>query len=219
MQLRSLIKDISKFYQIPFNEVNNVTGRMLIEATPKAKAKHNISAGVYTPTFEEVMEFSDTLQAFLVKYPHVKTHVEALYGQVRSSSRHAGGVVIADDLHKQMPLITSGGVRQTPWSEGQNVRHLEPMGFIKFDILGLASLRMMEDAIRSILIRHKGVRKPTFADIKKYYQENLHPDVINFDDQVGLREHFSQGQMGWRVSVHRDRGTELLRKCQAQKHR
>jgi DNA polymerase III alpha subunit len=37
LQLRSLIKDISKFYKIPFNEVNNVTGRMLAEATPKAK--------------------------------------------------------------------------------------------------------------------------------------------------------------------------------------
>ena len=194
LQLRSLIKDISKFYKIPFNEVNNVTGRMLAEATPKAKAKHGISAGVYTPTFEEVMEFSDTLQKFLQQYPHVKTHVEALYGQVRSSSRHAGGVVIADDLHKQMPLITSGGVRQTPWSEGQNVRHLEPMGFIKFDILGLASLRMMEDAIFSILKRHHNVKKPTFADIKKYYQENLHPDVINFDDQAVYENIFHQGK-------------------------
>ena len=113
---------------------------------------------------------------------------------MRSSSRHAGGVVIADDLHKQMPLITSGGVRQTPWSEGQNVRHLEPMGFIKFDILGLASLRMMEDAIRSILRRHHNVRKPTFADIKKYYQENLHPDVINFDDQDVYENIFHKGK-------------------------
>ena len=194
LQLRSLIKDISKFYKIPFNEVNNVTGRMLAEATPKAKAKHGLSAGVYTPTFEEVMEFSETLQKFLQQYPHVKTHVEALYGQVRSSSRHAGGVVIADDLHKHMPLIASGGVRQTPWSEGQNVRHLEPMGFIKFDILGLASLRMMEDAIRSILTRHHGVRKPTFADVKKYYAEKLHPDVIDFDNQEVYENVFHKGK-------------------------
>ena len=43
-----------------------------------------------------------------------------------------------------MPLINSGGVRQAPWAEGQNVRHLEPMGFIKFDLLGLSTLKMME---------------------------------------------------------------------------
>ena len=39
--------------------------------------------------------------------------------------RHAGGVVIGEDLDKHMPLINSGGVTQTPWSEGQHVRQLE----------------------------------------------------------------------------------------------
>ena len=42
LQLRSLIKDIGKFYKVPFAEVNVVTGRMVKEATPKAKAKHGI---------------------------------------------------------------------------------------------------------------------------------------------------------------------------------
>ena len=81
------------------------------------------------------MEYSDSLKKFLAKYPKIKTHVEALVGEVRSVSRHAGGVVIGEDLDKHMPLINSGGVTQTPWSEGQHVRQLEPMGFIKFDIL------------------------------------------------------------------------------------
>ena len=194
LQLRSLIKDISKFYQIPFVEVNSVTSKMLHEATPKAKRKHGITAGVYSPTFEEVMEFSESLQAFLRKYPHVKTHVEALYGQVRSCSRHAGGVVIADNLDKHMPLITSGGVKQAPWSEGQNVRHLEPMGFIKFDILGLASLRMMDNCIRNVLKRHFGNANPTFEDVRKFYNENLHPDKIDFDNQDVYENVFHKGR-------------------------
>ena len=116
------------------------------------------------------MEFSDSLKKFLRKYPHVETHVKALTGQLRSISRHAGGVVIADELNKHMPLINSGGVQQTPWSEGQNVRHLEPLGFIKFDILGLASLRMVEGCIRHVLQRHYGVQDPTFEDIKRWYE-------------------------------------------------
>ena len=194
LQLRSLIKDISKFYQIPFVEVNAVTSKMLHEATPKAKRKHGITAGVYAPTFEEVMEFSETLQSFLRKYPHVKTHVEALYGQVRSCSRHAGGVVIAEDLDKHMPLITSGGVKQAPWSEGQNVRHLEPMGFIKFDILGLASLRMMDNCIRNVLKRHFGNANPTFEDVRKFYNENLHPDKVDFDNQEVYENVFHKGR-------------------------
>jgi len=192
LQLRSLIKDISKFYDIEFTEVNKVTNVMMSEAMPLAKKKHGIRAGVYTPTFEEVCEFSETLQDFFIEYPKVKEHVEGLMGQIRSTSRHAGGVVIGEELDKYMPLIASKGVRQTPWSEGQNVRQLEPMGFIKFDILGLATLRMMEEAIERILQRHHSVENPTFEDVKKYYDENLHPDVINLDDQEVYKNIFGK---------------------------
>ena len=194
LQLRSLIKDISKFYGVPFTEVNKVTSVMLKEATPKAKRARGQTAGVYNPTFQEVMEYSETLQRFLAKYPKVKTHVNTLYGQIRSASRHAGGVVIADDLHRHMPLINSGGVRQTPWSEGQNVRHLEPLGFIKFDILGLASLRMVEGCIKHILQRHHNIAEPSFDDIKEYYEANLHPDVINLDDEGVYKNVFHEGR-------------------------
>ena len=194
LQLKSLIKDIAKFYDIPFSEVNAVTGKMIAEATPLAKKKHNIKAGIYNPTFEEVMEFSETLQGFLNKYPDVKTHVNALYGQVRSASRHAGGVIITEDVDTCMPLINSGGTIQTPWSEGQNVRHLEPMGFIKFDILGLETLAMIESAIYHVLKRHKGIKNPSFEDIKEFYNENLHVDKVDFEDQNVYENIFHAGK-------------------------
>ena len=194
LQLRSLIKDISKFYDVPFSEVNNVTSKMLKEATPLAKKAHGIKAGVYVPTFEEVMKYSETLRRYLDKYPEIEQRVNILYGQVRSTSRHAGGVVVGENLDQHMPLINSGGTIQTPWGEGQNVRHLEPMGFIKFDILGLASLRMIETAVRHILKRHCGIDEPTFEDVKKYYNENLHPDKINFNDQKVYENIFHKGK-------------------------
>jgi len=194
LQLKSLIKDVSKFYDVPFMEVNGVTNKMLFEAMPLAKAKHGIKAGVYNPTFDEVIEFSESLQKFFQTHPQIKEHVLGLVGQVRQVSRHAGGVVIGEDLDKYMPLISSKHVRQTPWSEGQNVRQLEPMGFIKFDLLGLSTLRMIEDCVRSILIRHEGVENPTFADIKAYYDTHLHPDVINLNDQNVYENIFHKGK-------------------------
>jgi DNA polymerase-3 subunit alpha len=194
LQLRSLIKDISKLYDIPFTEANTVTSVMMREATPVAKKKHGIKAGVYAPTWEEVMEYSPSLQTYLHKHPAVKSHVEGLVGQVRSCSRHAGGVVIAENLDKNMPLINSGGVRQTPWSEGQNVRHLEPMGFIKFDLLGLSTLKMMEGCIEHIFRRHHNVENPTFNDVKRYYDENIHPDTIDLNDQRVYKEVFGKGK-------------------------
>ena len=193
LQARSLIKDISKLYEIPFQEVNDVTSKMLAEATPVAKKDHGITAGVYNPTWDEIKKYSPSLANFLTKYPKVGTHVENLQGQVRSISRHAGGVLFADNLDQQMPLIKSGDVVQTPWTEGQTVRHLEPLGFIKFDILGIASLRMIETAIEHILKRHHGISKPTFADVKKFYEENLHPNQINLYDQNVYKNVFQKG--------------------------
>ena len=194
LKLKSLIKDIARFYNIDFSEVNTVTSKMMDEAKPRAKERHGLAAGMYIPTFEEVKEFSPTLQNFLNKYPYVETHIDVLHGQIRSCSRHAGGVVVAENLSKHMPLIKSGGVIQTPWSEGQNVRHLEPMGFIKFDILGLTTLRMMEGAIRHILKRHHGKEDPSFKDVKEYYDENLHPNKIDLNDQEVYKNVFHKGK-------------------------
>ena len=193
LQLRSLLKDISKFYDIPFNEVNAVTNVMLKEAIPAAKIKHGIKAGVYTPTFKETVEFSDTLKSFLLKYPQVADHIMALHGSYRSWSRHAGGVVVGEQLDKHMPLISSKGVRQTPWSEGQNVRQLEPLGFIKFDILGLSTLRMIEGCIERIL-KKQGFKNPSFKDIKHFYDQNLHPDMIDLNDEDVYENIFYKGK-------------------------
>ena len=193
LQLRSLIKDVGKLYGIPFTEVNDTTSVMVKEATAPAKERHGITAGVYTPTFEECLEFSTTLQKFLAKYPEVGKHIKALQGQVRSASRHAGGVIVSENISHFMPLINSGGVTQTPWSEGQNVRHLEPLGFIKFDILGLATLRIIENTIRRVLIK-QGNANPTFKDIKTFYEQNLHPSTINFDDQKVYEHVFHEGR-------------------------
>ena len=193
LQLKSLIKDISKMYDIEFKEVNIVTGKMIAEATPLAKKAHGIKAGLYIPTWEEVLEYSGTLKAFLKNYPQVEKHVKSMVGQYRSCSRHAGGVVIAEDLDKHMPLIQSGGVIQTPWSEGQNVRQLEPMGFIKFDLLGLTTLRMIQGCIERVL-KKQGNSNPSFQDVKDFYNKHLHPSNLDLDDQNVYENVFHDGK-------------------------
>lgn len=113
---------------------------------------------------------------------------------IHNCSRHAGGVVVAEKLDERMPLISSKDVRQTPWSEGQNVRHLEPMGFIKFDLLGLATLRTIEGTIRHILTRHYGIKSPSYQDVKKYYDTVLHPDILDLNIQEVYENVFHAGK-------------------------
>jgi len=193
LQVKSLVKDISKLHGVPFNEVNTVTSAMGREAMPEAKRLNNIVSGVHTPNWDELRMFSPSLKQFLMKYPEVEEQVGSLVGQRRSNSRHAGGLLVSENLNSNMPLINSGGVIQSPWSEGQNVRHLEPLGFIKFDLLGLSTLRMIEGCIEHILKRHHGTSEPTFAEIKKYYDDTLHPDVLDLTDQKVYEYVFRKG--------------------------
>jgi DNA polymerase III subunit alpha len=193
MQLKSLIKDVAKFYEVPFQEVNEVTSKMLFEATPQAKKDHDITTGVYTPTYDEAKKYSKSLAAFLDKYAQIDQHVKILFGQIRSCSRHAGGIIVSDELSRHMPLIRSGGVIQSPWSEGVGARHLEPNGFIKYDLLGLATLRMIRLAIENIL-RNKNKIEPTFQEVQNWYNEVLHPDHMNLDDQSVYEGVFQTGK-------------------------
>ena len=85
--------------------------------------------------------------------------------------------MIGENLDQRMPLINSGGVIQTPWSEGQAVRHLEPMGFIKFDLLGLATLKMIEGAVTHILKRHHGLKNQ--HSMTSSIMTESKPDVID----------------------------------------
>lgn len=210
LQMKSLIKDISKFYDVPFKESNEITSLMLFEAIPKIKKELGITAGVLPapPTYAQVYKHSESFQKFIAKYPQIQEHVLNLFRQVRSCSRHAGGLVVGENLNEHMPLIYSGGVRQAPWSEGQNVRQLEPMGFIKFDILGLSTLRMFENAIRLVL-KKEGNANPSLEDIKVFYNEKLHPNVIDFNDKKVYENVFDKGK--WAGIFQFDASTEMQR--------
>tara|TARA_R110002020_G_scaffold471684_2_gene698990 strand:- start:241 stop:1779 length:1539 start_codon:yes stop_codon:yes gene_type:complete len=68
------------------------------------------------------------------------------------------------------------------------------MGFIKFDLLGLSTLKMMEGCIEHILRRHHGVVEPTFEQVREYYNEKLHPDTINMSDSEVYENVFHAGR-------------------------
>ncbi|MCK9596317.1 hypothetical protein M0R19_03995 [Candidatus Pacearchaeota archaeon] len=83
-QIKSLIKDLSKFYGIDYQEVNSVTTKMVKESLSEIKKEHGIQAGAYTPTFEELKKYSGTLREYLEKYPFLEKHIKALSKQIRS---------------------------------------------------------------------------------------------------------------------------------------
>jgi DNA polymerase III alpha subunit len=178
-KLKTLVKDIGKFYGVPFEETNAAT-RTVEDEVRKATMKEGDDKNLFVLTYDEAMGFhckdparepgakpvcagcspacvvavSPSFRAFIDKNPSVAESIKVLFKQNRSLGRHAGGVLIADDLPSKMPLIASHGEPQSPFVEGVNFKHLEYVGnFIKYDLLGLETLRLIERTIELILMK------------------------------------------------------------------
>ena len=192
LKLKSLVKDISKFYQISFEEVNAVTGP-LEEEVAALSHDPNMEKSMFVLKHEDCMKYSKRYLDFMTKYPQVEDKVRTLFMMNRSVGRHAGGVLICPDLEKHMPLITVRGELQTPWTEGVNIRNLEENGFLKFDFLGLAQMKMVEDCIRRIL-RKELKRAPKFDEIKRFYDEKLNCRYVEPNDQKVFKNVFKEGR-------------------------
>ena len=182
LKLKSIVKDVSKFYDVPFQEVNIVTGPLQGDVEPHARDS-NTEKSVFVLTHADCMKYSEKYLEFMTKYPHVEKHVSTLFMEQRSIGRHAGGVLIADatELEQSMPLIQVRGDLQTPWTEGMNFRNLEDNGFIKFDFLGITLMEDVKNCIRRILIK-EGNKNPTFLEIRDYFDEHLNCRTIKQDD-------------------------------------
>jgi DNA-directed DNA polymerase III PolC len=194
-KLKSLVKDISRFYGIPFDEVNKALGPVESDVK-KAVFKKGTDKNLFTLLYEDAVAHSPTFKAFIDRHPEVAEPIAILFKQNKSLGRHAGGVIVAENIEEQMPVIMARGEVQTPWVEGMHYKHLEEFGWIKFDLLGLETLRIIERATELILQRHHGLEKPNFPDIKRWFDDNLDPKVINFDDQKVYENIYHAGRWG-----------------------
>jgi len=193
LKLKSLVKDIAKFYDIPFDEVNKVTGPLQEQVMKKAMDK-NQEKSVFVLKHEDCMKHSPEYNEFMTNYPEVAEHVETLFMQNRAIGRHAGGVIIADadKLEQSMPIVGVRGELQTPWTEGMNFRNLEDNGFLKFDFLGLTLLKDVENCIYRIL-KKQGNANPTFADARSFFDKHLNCRYVKQDDPNVWKHVYADG--------------------------
>ena len=129
---KSVIKDISRVLQVPFEEINGIT-----------------------PFFESLEELTQVEKgkAFLKKYPDILPAARKLEGRIRTTGIHAAGMVVSS-----VPLAQICPVETRKGSDG-NTRTLvtafdmndaEDVGLIKIDILGLKAVSIIKDCIAKI---------------------------------------------------------------------
>ena len=131
---KGVIKDVARAFLVPLKEV---------ERTLK-----------HVETFEEY-ESSPNTQDFRDKYPEVTKYASMLRGKIRGNGMHAAGVVVAkDDISKYVPIETrkdpddsvSGRIPVVAYDMEQTA----DLGLIKLDVLGLKTLSVIDDTLRTI---------------------------------------------------------------------
>jgi DNA-directed DNA polymerase III PolC len=191
-KIKSLIKDVAKFYGIEFSVVNKAISSL--ERDVKQGKKHEAdSEGGIDISIEDALKYSKSTADFLKAYPEIAEPLEVLFKQNRALGKHAGGVIVAENIAERMPLIKAKGELQTPWVEGMSFKHLETMGWVKFDLLGLETLRMIERSIELILIK-QGVKNPSFIQIRDWFEQNMSPDKIDLNDQHVYENVYHKGK-------------------------
>jgi DNA polymerase-3 subunit alpha len=182
-QLKSLVKDIARYYDLDFSYVNKHLAPL--ESDVKQGLRHDgiETDGPLQPTLEWAKQYSPMFLQLITEHPEIAEPIGVLFKQNKAIGRHAGGVIVSENIAERMPLIKARGELQTPWVEGASFKHLEHFGWVKFDLLGLETLRIMQRAIELILKRKKGHTDVTFGQIKYWFDQNMGNDVIDWDDQ------------------------------------
>jgi len=136
---KGVVRDAGRVFDVPLGEIN--------------KALKGVE------TFEE-FESNKNVDWFKQKYPEVLKFASDLRGRIRSVGIHAAGVVVAKEpISKYAPIESrsdkdedvSGRVPVVAYDMDQAA----DIGLIKFDVLGLKTLSVIQDTVNMVKERHK----------------------------------------------------------------
>lgn len=184
-QIKGVIKDVCRVYDIDHTEANTANAKIDKELQAIYDGGEAKSAVIIK--LSDVRRLSPTFNAFIAKHPKIEKPIERLYGKVHHAGRHASGVVIGDNLPAETAVFYSKGILQTSFTDGVVNKQLSAMGLVKFDILGLATLAIIHRACDLIAKRTNRTFDEAFALID--------PKKIDFNDQKIMKTVFADGNM------------------------
>jgi DNA polymerase-3 subunit alpha len=137
MKSKGAIKDVGRVMDIPYGETDRLAKLVPGDIIPKP--------------LKEALELSKELKEYYNKDNNSKNHMDislALEGLVRQPTKHAAGIVISKGpLLDYVPLYKDkDGSVVTQYEKG----HLEAVGLVKMDFLGLKNLTVIDKALKLI---------------------------------------------------------------------
>jgi DNA polymerase-3 subunit alpha len=166
MAAKMAIRDVARVQKLPLPDADRLA--KLVPDRPGVTLKQ---AYEEVPELAKEKESSNKLIAQTLKY------AEVLEGSVRQTGVHACGIIIGKDaLDNYIPLCTAKDTEL--YATQFDGSHVESVGLLKMDFLGLKTLSIIKDAI---------------GNIKKSKSIDIDIDTIPLDDRKTFRL-FSNGE-------------------------
>lgn len=177
---KGILKDVGRIFKIPFLEVEKICGMVIERSGGDARASFSLS-----DTFAEFAEPKE----FARKYPQAADTAIKLEGHIRHRGMHAAAMIVtADDIGTYVPLAKLKDEIIVEWEK----QLCEDMNLVKFDILGLSTLTVIEDCLQTA--KCKLPKKFNDQDvIKKIFWEEKTVGVFQFNT-VGMTKYTSSLQ-------------------------
>lgn len=167
MKARSVIRDVSRVFDVPYAEVDRFA--KLIEDNDE-------NTGI-----QDAIDNYNEGKEFYKKHPKVVKIAKKLEGQIRGYGQHAAAIVVSrQKIHKsgRCNLIKRNDITLINWGKEDT----EYVGLMKLDILGLKLLSILNETLRLIKENHGVdiVLKDLDLEDKKVLKE------INAGNTVGV---------------------------------
>lgn len=200
MAPRSAIKDVARALEYPIRKANELEG--LVPNEPRMTLRRALNSST---KFRQVYENGDEAQKKILRI------AEKIEGCVRQPGIHACGIVISrKPFSETLPVMPLGANERAPGEpdlvtqyDGQ---HVESVGLVKFDILGLRTLTIHKNCVK--LLRE---RKGQVIDLDKIpYDEPETMAVFARGDTEHIFQFESDGMKRWLVALKPKRFEDLV---------
>jgi DNA polymerase-3 subunit alpha len=179
MKAKAAVKDVARVLEVPVQD-SQILSNMVEEGT----IAKSIAANGELKTLLETNSL----------YREVFGYAQKLEGMARQPGMHAGGVIIAPgDIPKWAPIFKQAG-KETPTMTQFDMKYVEDTGLIKMDFLGLRTLTVLQNALKSIKRFHdididiwKDIQDKDELTYKEIFHKGNTVEIFQFESP-GMRK-------------------------------
>ena len=194
MAAKMAIRDVARIEKLPLPEADRL-----------AKLVPERPGTTLNKAYKEVKELSDVKTRGTDLAQRTLKYAETLEGSVRHTGLHACGIIIGkDNLVDHIPICKSKDTDL--WVTQFDGKHVEDVGMLKMDFLGLKTLSIIKDAVE--LIR---LSKGTDIDINKIPLDDRETfELYSRGETTGLFQFESDGMKRYLRELKPNRFEDLI---------